>query len=162
MRSETTLNINLLQASRSDQPIHYELGDDFFESLDQSEIAGGKVFVNLQIKESANGFYTATLDIKGQVVVECDRCLDPLTIEVSNHDRINIKDGKPEESDPVDTLYADPTEQDIDLSWIVYELVETALPIQRTHPIGQCNPEVTRFILNEEDSSEEGAANDQE
>lgn len=162
MRSETTLNINLPQASRSDDPTLYELGNDFFESLDQSEIMGGQVFVNLQIKESAKGFYTATLDIKGKVVVECDRCLDPLTIEVSNHDRINIKDGKPEDSDPADTLYADPTKQDIDLSWIVYELAETALPIQRTHPAGQCNPEVTRFILNEESSSEEKAAKDQE
>ena len=150
MQSEGLLHINLPQASDATEAVKVALDDTFFSSLDQDEIVGGNVNVSLQVYASAGQIYVVKVDIEGSVVVQCDRCLDPLTLPVRVSDEVRVKDGDEEEGDAWDIKYVKGPRSEYDFSWDVYEIVETSLPMQRVHGEGECNEEVTRLIMKEE------------
>ena len=102
------------------------------------------------MKASAGNIYKVSISVEGQVIVPCDRCLDPLTIDIEASDTVNIKDGDEEDGDAAEMLYTIKGTSDFDLSWIVYEIIETSLPIQRVHPDGECNSEMLSYITKEE------------
>lgn len=76
----------------------------------------------------------ATVDVEcsisGTVTVPCDRCLDELELEVETG---------------FSEVYT-PDTAELDLSQDVYDYVCTALPLQRVHPEGECNPETIKFL----------------
>ena len=69
-------------------------------------------------------------DIDGSVTVACDRCLEKLELPVSTS---------------FDESYA-PESDVLDLSQDVYDYVCTALPLQRVHEDGECNPETVKYL----------------
>lgn len=150
MQGDTPLYINLAQAAESPQKIYTELHDRFFEDLDQEEIVGGDVAVLLTIRAMADDIFTINIFAKGKVTVACDRCLDNLELDVAPHEIVRLKHSLPDESDAPDMIYADAANAFYDLSWTIYEIIETALPMRRTHPEGKCNPEVTRYLLQDQ------------
>ena len=83
----------------------------------------------------------ADVTLKGSVTVQCDRCLEPLVIPV---------DESPEEVFKPGTV-----EIDWDLSQEVYDYICLAMPLQRVHPEGQCNPDTVRFLGQSEPKNEE-------
>lgn len=155
MQSENLLNINLAHAAEAAKRLSIELSDRFFADLGQEEISGGDIHVDIMVKASADNIYNVDIHINGYVTVACDRCLDPLNIDVKTSDTIKVKDGEPTDSDAVDMLYTEGATPNIDLSWQIYEIVETSLPMQRVHKEGECNSEVTSYIIREVDDEDE-------
>ena len=155
MQSDNLLNINLAHAAEAAKRIHVELTNDFFADLEQEEISGGAVHADILVLASAGDIYTIKINVQGSVIVKCDRCLDPLTIDVEADDIIKVKDGEPHESDAVDLHYLEGNSLCYDLSWDLYEIIETALPMQRVHQHGECNQEMLSFILGEDDELED-------
>ena len=102
---------------------------EFFESFGNTDILGADVNVTAKVTD-----HGATVDvecgIEGTVTVQCDRCLDDLEI-------------------PVQTAFSEvytPEAGDLDISQDVYDYVCLALPLQRVHPDGACNPETIKFL----------------
>lgn len=153
MRSDNIQHIHLAQAAAAAETSEIVLGNDFFTQLEQDEIVGGELHVNLKVKATAGNIYELTFRIEGHAIVLCDRCLENLTIPISVNDTIKVKDDIPEESDASDMLYTTLGSTTYDATWDLYEIVETALPLQRVHPIEECNPEMVNRLLpiNEED-----------
>lgn len=155
MRSESPLHINLHTAAHAAAPYHAHLTDSFFAELEQEEISGGDVNVEVNVKETAGGNYTLYIKVHGSVVVACDRCLSPLSLPVDAEEEVQAKDGEASEAqDASDTLFTDKSGELPQLPWTVYEIIETSLPLQRMHPIGECDPAITALISQEE--TEEG------
>lgn len=158
MRSESIQHIHLAQAAATAEACEIVLGNDFFAQLDQNEIVGGELRLSLRVKATAGAIYVLTFCIEGQVTVLCDRCLEPLTIPVITTDTIKVKDDLPDDSDAPDMLYTTPGSTTYDAAWDIYEIVETALPLQRVHPIEECSPEMLSRLLpndNEDDLSDD-------
>ena len=68
--------------------------------------------------------------ISGTGTVLCDRCLERLDI-------------------PVETEFEEtytPEGAELDFSQEVYDFVCIALPLQRVHEAGECNPETTKYL----------------
>ncbi|MDO4930576.1 MAG: DUF177 domain-containing protein [Bacteroidales bacterium] len=141
MASNDNLSIDLFAASRETQPLVFEVGDAFFEGLDQSEILGGDLRVQLRIRETGDDFFVADIEENGCVRVVCDRCLDEVTYDIEIADRVKIYYGEGEpEGEDIEIL--PPNTNTHDFAWHVYELAVLALPIQRIHPEGDCNAEM--------------------
>ena len=155
MQSDKLLNINLAQASEAAERLHIELTDRFFADLEQEEISGGDIHAEIFVKASAGDIYNVDINVNGHVTVACDRCLDPLNIDVETSDTLKVKDADPEDSDAPEMLYLEAGKQCYDFSWIVYEIIETALPMQRVHPDGECNKEMLSYIIAEEDNDDD-------
>ena len=155
MECTKQLNIDLSKATREDQFLAFDLEDKFFKELDQDEIIGGHIHVEIKFREAAGDIFVFRFHISGKVIVECDRCLDDLALDVDVEDTIRVAYEDESESSADDIKIIPKNTTTYDASWDVYEIVELALPIQRTHDIGDCNEDmVERICFDKEDDDQ--------
>ena len=112
---------------------HYEwqAGNEFFAAFENSEVLDASInaTVDLEYQGDSASLFCA---LEGFVVVTCDRCLEDLRLEGSTEVEL--------EDDEIDLS------RDIDLRQDVYDFVMTSLPMQRTHPDGECNEETVKYL----------------
>ena len=124
----------------------FVIGDKFFERIDFSEIDHGdiQVLVDLDRQERMLVF---DIRMDGKVIVDCDRCLDPLELIIQKNEKLFVKFGEEylEESD--DVIVIKETDYQFNLAQYLYEFIVLSLPYQRVHPDDKdgkstCNPEI--------------------
>lgn len=145
LRPDST-KLNLRQASISEEPYKLTVGDSFFNNLDQDEIEGGELSVEVLVKKYGEG-YKLGYSIKGHVSVLCDRCLTEIEypIDVEDERLIGVEEGcNADEYDEVLTSGKEETEYS--LEWPIYEITELSLPMQRVHPDGECDEQATEIL----------------
>ena len=150
MANLENLQIDLKRATAANESFVLSLDDHFFQQLEQEEISGGSIRVKCSIKQFTEDTFQLKFDMAGEVEVLCDRCLDAVRLPVAIRDNCFISYG--EENEDLDIKSISPSERIYDLSWDIYELIETSLPIERKHPQGLCNKDMLRRfqIENEE------------
>ena len=109
-----------------------QLDDAFFEGLEKSEILRGRIGckATLNLREED---YQLTIAVHGTVFVVCDRCLDPMPLEIEANDELMNDEPKA----PND---------EIDLSWLAYEIVSINIPIGHCHQEGECNKQMELLL----------------
>jgi len=114
-----------------------QLNDEFFKSLEKSEILSGKVDCKavLHLREED---YELNIAVRGTVFVVCDRCLDPMPLEIEDEQEIFSED---EESDQLSVI-----SDQLDLSWLAYEIVSINIPIVHCHQAGECNKQMELLL----------------
>lgn len=144
MNKNQQLLIDFRHLQQWKTPISLNLDETFFEALDQDDIIGGTANIMLNMKELSADDYTLRVQIKSEVQVRCDRCLDPILVAVNIDETVSFT-FNPESTNKEAELISEkhPT---YDLSWLIYELIETALPTQRLHKEGDCSPEMLKQI----------------
>ena len=132
---------NVVKGSQSfdfkvDKSFIDEFGNDFVLDTD----------CDVHVDEEKKGSWIEVLcKIKGKVVVECDRCLDPLALDVDQEELLVVRfDSDPEtvEEDDDNVLILSEDETELDLGQVVYDYICLSVPIFRVHPDGQCNPDM--------------------
>lgn len=147
MPSKMLLNIDLRRLAKDGGAVTVSLDNTFFEGLDQDEIIGGTLEAVLGVREQVENVFEVTLDVKGQVIVACDRCLEKLDLPVEAHDVLKVYATAEEHlADEVNARFLTGHGFDYDFSWDIYELVEVSLPIQRVHEEGMCNPDMLEYL----------------
>ena len=116
-----------------------QLDDEFFDSLEKSEILSGTVAAKatLNLREED---YQLNISVQGTVFVVCDRCLDPMPLEINDEQEI----WSDEESEDDQKLMAD----QLDLSWLAYEIVSINIPLVHSHQPGECNQQMELLLHN--------------
>lgn len=66
------------------------LDNEYFADLDQCEILGGDVEVEMRVRFGAGDTYLFTYKGEGTVVVACDRCLDPTTLPIVFEEELRV------------------------------------------------------------------------
>ena len=111
------------------------LDDAFFKSLEKSEILSGTVDcqATLNLREED---YRLNIAVRGTVFVVCDRCLDPMSLEINANDEM------------IDSLNdaAELPNDELDLSWLAYEIVSINIPIVHSHQAGECNKQMELLL----------------
>ena len=120
----------------------YQLSDGFFSVLDQQEIHGGDVKANIKLQPIGTNFMLY-MHVEGEVRITCDRCLDEMTQKVSGDEELLVKMTTISDDDIV---AVDPETGVLDLSWLLYELIEINLPIVHSHQLGECNPQMEELL----------------
>lgn len=107
-----------------------QLDSDFFASLEKSEILSGDVAAKivLNLREES---YQLNIAVQGTVFVVCDRCLDPMPLDIIDEQEIWSEE---EEND-----LSPMTTHQLDLSWLAYEIVSINIPLVHSHQAGECN-----------------------
>lgn len=124
---------------------NFVLDDDFFKALNSEEIKSGDVSAKIHVVKTAHNI-TLYIDLLGVATTICDRCLDPLDIEIDTEQTLNIKFGDSyiEESDEQITIPQD--DEYFDISWILYEYAVLSLPLRKVHADNECNPEMMKIL----------------
>lgn len=110
--------------------------DAFFAAVQGPEIQRGNVAVELSVRETA-GSFVATIAFKGEVEVQCDRCLEPMLQAVEGDGTLNIKFGELYEDDG-EIIVVPEEDGMVDLSWQVYEQIALQIPLRHVHAEGGC------------------------
>ena len=133
-------NPNIIDLSRLPIGVHrfdIQLNNDFFASLEKSEILSGEVSATatLNLREDD---YSLKIAVHGTVSVVCDRCLDPMFLDIDDEQEIFSEDEDP--SDPMLNGHM------LNLEWLVYEIASVNIPLVHCHPEGGCNPQMDLLL----------------
>ena len=144
----------------------WQAGKEFFESFENTEILDAHLDADVRVEKSGR-YIGVDCDVRGEVKVECDRCLDELDMPIDVEIRLSVKYGSEESSEEPqpgerEVVFVPETDAELDISQIIYDYVCLSLPMQRTHEPGECNPEAMKYYGAPEGSDasdEEGEVN---
>ena len=146
----------------------YDLDDKFFLEKGAKDFANARAQVKLTL-EKHSGFMLLHFDVSGQAQVTCDRCGNPLKIDLWDEFKALVKlvdnpeEMNEQEEDP-DVYYISRSDSHLDVSDYLYDFVMLSVPMQRMcseSEMGgpQCNQEVLKMLKEMENRQQEHNAN---
>ena len=108
----------------------------FFALYEMSEISDASIDVQLTLVKHTR-FFELRFVFNGWAKVFCDRCLDPLRLDVEADAQMFVKFGDhagEDDSDDNDVIILPHEEDQLDVSQYLYEYVHLGLPLRRVHP----------------------------
>ena len=147
MNENFIIPLNSLTAGKNEFLLH--AGKEFFDSFENEEIFDADLQIRVLVEKSGR-YIGVDCDIEGEVTVECDRCLDMLDMPVDTQVSLSVKFGDEQASEQSqdgerEVIFVKEDEAELDMSQIVYDYVCLALPMQRTHGPGRCNPDAMKY-----------------
>lgn len=133
----------------------YEVDEQFFQDRGYTDLSEISAQVKLTL-DKHTGFLMLKFEIGGKATVNCDRCGNPLQLDLWDEFNMIVKlVDNPEEmnnqEDDPDIWYISRNESHIDVSGWLYEFVLLSLPMQRMCKDDEtgnsgCNPEVLKKL----------------
>ncbi len=118
----------------------------FFEEFGNLQILGSELVVLITLQKTSS-MMDVEADITGRVIIECDRCLEEMEHKINSKAVLLVKFKKvTEEEDNDEIITLEPSESELDLRQFIYDYICLALPIQRIHPDGACNPDMIKKL----------------
>lgn len=137
----------------------FEIGEPFFQAFENTQIKDADCSVRVSVIRHQT-LLDVVCEITGFVIVECDRCLDDLTLKVDIAPRLTVGFGSvevdEEGAEDEDVVVVDHSQRELSLNQFVYDYVCLSLPLVKVHPEGKCNPEMLRY-LSESEGSDTGS-----
>ena len=130
MSKEKGYTIALDSLDLGEHVYDFQLDNEYFNAIENSELLGGEVAVSACLKLREYDF-DLEIAVKGLVQVTCDRCLDAMDIAIQAEETEWDWDEEPKR---------------LDLSWLAYELIIVNLPLVHSHQDGGCNPEMDALL----------------
>ncbi len=140
----------------------FDVGESFFEVYKNSDINKASLQVELLLNKKETHI-ELNFVIEGAVVLTCDRCLEDMQYPLEIEQNLYIKFGD-EFSEEDENLYVLPDSEDIiDISVFVDELITVAIPMRKVHEEDEegnptCPNNMFKYIENVKNS--EGVAID--
>ena len=124
----------------------YEMKADgsFFAARGNDDVKEADVTAYVYI-DVLHGAYEIGITCQGWIDIPCDRCLDPMRLDVDEDYDVTVRYG--EEYDEKDDLITIPEDEtDFDLAPLIADTVLLSIPLRHVHPDGQCNPEMEEIM----------------
>jgi len=161
MTDDFIIPLNGLKPGKTDFSWH--CGKEFFERFGNGEILDADIDVEAQVEKSGS-YLGVDCVIRGTALTLCDRCADDLTLPVETDARLSVKFGaEPVQEGEVvlseegerEAVYLPEDGGDMDMSQVVYDYVCLAMPVQRMHEEGKCNPLSLKYLSGDDTAFEE-------
>ncbi len=115
------------------QIFDFQIGNEFFELFEESEINEGSLAVSVTT-DKLSSHIDIGIRIEGSVMICCDRCLEMFGYHIDCENRLLISHGPVRDYSDPDIIYVTDEEHNLDISQYLYEFIHLALPIRRLHP----------------------------
>ena len=119
----------------------FKVDSALFEAYETEEIKGGDCVVRVQLNRS-EAMLELNVSIEGEVICECDRCLEDCPIAIDYNGDLVVKFSEETDFYDGDVMWISPAEDMLDLTQYIYESIVLSLPYSRVHEDGECNPEM--------------------
>jgi len=110
----------------------YKIKDSFFEEDDDTEIIGANLDVEVLFNKK-NTHIEIRFDIKGTVVLNCDRCLEAFDNDLEIQQTIYVKFGEGNSNEDENLYILPESDNEINLAEFIDELIVVSLPMRRVH-----------------------------
>lgn len=138
-------SIQLLGLKNGSHQFFYDLDDDFFASFGNTDVLGGTVKAEVDIEKSTLQ-YGFVIAVKGMVVTTCDRCLEPLSVNVENREEFVVRFGVETNLDDEEHIILSEEDSVFNIADRLFEMAVVALPLVKTHEEGKCDAEMTAIL----------------
>jgi len=141
----------------------FKVDDKFFEQFEDADIMRGHANIEVVLHKKPN-MLVFDIEIKGKVVVQCDRCLDDLELPVAYQANLYAKFGAETEEIDEDMMIISTEETSIDLSGVFYDYINLSLPLKKIHIVGTnsdkpCDPDMiaklNQYLVNQSDDDQD-------
>ncbi|MBS1730852.1 MAG: DUF177 domain-containing protein [Bacteroidetes bacterium] len=133
----------------------YRIDGKFFEHYDEQDFSDCQAVIRLKLDKKTN-FMMLVFDVDGKADLWCDRCGNPLTVQLWDEFKLTVKmvddpdQMNEEELDP-DVFYIGHHESHINVADWIYEFINLSIPLQKICAIKEngepgCNPEVLKKL----------------
>jgi len=136
MEKQGLYTILLKGLSLGSHVLDWTIDGGFFAMYERSEINDASIDVQLTLMKHSR-FLELHFVLAGWAEVNCDRCLDPLKLEIASDARLFVNFGghdgedEPDEDDVIVLPYG---EERLDVAQYLYEYAHLSLPIRKVHP----------------------------
>ena len=143
MSMESHYTIDLKRLKIGTHEFEVTLDDGFFKELEKTEVLGGKVEAKIALNLREEDYWL-TIAVHGTVFVTCDRCLDPMSLEIDASETSSPDD----EMSANESLNDEPKASNdvLDLTWLAYEIVSINIPVVNCHQAGECNKQMELLL----------------
>lgn len=139
----------------------FEAGEEFFKSFEDSVIGKSNVQVDV-VFDKRETFFVLDFSIGGTVQVECDRCTQKFDQEIIDEHRVYVKfddEAKKQHEEDEDIIYISHNDIFVDVSQLIYELVNVSLPLQKICPTKAngkpgCDEKVLKILEGKNDDND--------
>lgn len=128
----------------------WHAGKEFFEAFENTEILDADLDIDVVVEKSGR-YVGVDCAVDGSVTVACDRCLEDLMMPIGTDIMLSVKFGDEEASEDHqegerEIVFVPEGDAEMDLGQVIYDYVCLALPMQRHHNDGGCNPDAVRYL----------------
>ena len=159
MKSDNQYIIRFKSLPEGIHSISFDINNKFFEEFVEIEAGGGnlKVLVTLNKKPD---FMMLDINIKGTLLVQCDRCLEYFDYNVEYKDSLLVKFDENATSQNDEVIILHPNDSELDLKQYLYECISLSIPYRKIHPetkdgISLCKKEMIDKIHEFEEENKE-------
>lgn len=163
MMEEYIIPLNGLPAGK--KSFSWHAGQEFFGRFDNADILDADLSVEVMVEKSGASI-GVDCSLEGTLTVPCDRCLEDLRLPVRAEVRLRAKPGEGvpevETEGGREVVFYSVEDGILDLSQTIYDYALLALPLQRVHEEGLCNPDAVKHLGrgSVESNKPEGQIND--
>lgn len=123
----------------------FHLEKQFFLDMESTDVRDADLDVALTVTYR-NGLYALDFEIKGEVTLICDRCLDELQWPIETSYKVSVKYGDQYNDDSDELLEIPETDNDLNVAYMIYDTVALNIPIKHVHPLGKCNRAMSSLL----------------
>jgi len=144
-----------LDGSASRREFRWNAGKEFFAGFGNSEVLDA----DIDVDAVATG-RKIDCSLHGTITVPCDRCLEPVTLEVSHSSELLASEDEEADGNGREVVPVQAEAKELDLSQTVYDYALLSLPLRRVHPDGECDEKVLEYLSSEsaDEAPSEGAS----
>ncbi len=139
-----SLIIPLKGLPRGASTFDFAIGAEFFQKFGNTRIKDADCSVRAQVVRGST-LASIRCIVGGFVVVDCDRCLDDLTLKVDVERELTVGFGAidiDDAADEEDVIVVSESDREISIDQFIYDYVCLSLPLVMVHPEGKCNPDM--------------------
>lgn len=163
MERKTCFVIDFTHPPKETEVQHFWLDDEYWHAWEEREqVVGGEVKLDITITPMPHRMFNLQFRYDGYVVVPCDRCLEPLEVPLDFEDEMRVVIGDELDDSDDEQITLNAQEPIYDFEWIIYELILVHLPLQMMHDISDCNPVMTKYLVDFHSEMEEDSDNVEE
>ena len=136
MENQGLYTISFKGLSLGRHVFEWTIDRSFFALYEMSEISDASIDVQLTLLKHTR-YLELNFILDGWAEVSCDRCLDPLRLDLASDAQMFVKFGDragEDESEDNDVIVLPYDEDSMDVSQYLYEYAHLSLPIRRIHP----------------------------
>ena len=141
-------NYNIsLKNIKEKKTFDFNLTNDFFSAVESAEINIGNIDVILTVTKKAL-FFEFLFHLKGNIQIACDRCLELMSLPIKVDKTFTVKLGEEYCDEGDDIIIASNQSEEINIAWLLYEMIALEIPIQHKHSDGECEKAMSDILQN--------------
>lgn len=141
-----TIPLQGLKDGKFDETL--KIGKEFIDEQKIEGVFDANLSVTVHFVKQVD-LHTLSIQLKGMVAVECDRCLEIFDLPIEMNQDMIVKIGEPtdELADEENVIIVSPEETEFGISSVIYEMIMLSLPLKKVHKSEKdCNSDMMTYL----------------